>query len=82
MEDFGKVVAKRETSYGTAYIFDVTETTRAVIVFDKMDNIILARNFTYTEDTKKSIMSMCRLFYKKVKEALLKKDINTLESLI
>lgn len=82
MEDFGKVVAKRETSYGTAYIFDVTETTRAVIVFDKMDNIILARNFTYTKDTKKSIMSMCRLFYKKVKEALLKKDINKLESLI
>lgn len=80
--DFGRVIMKHKTSTGAVYIFDLIPSMRAVIVLDDDDQIILSRNFPYTAETSKSSFTVCRAFYKKVKELLFKKDLDGLEELL
>jgi hypothetical protein len=80
--DFGRVITKKETTVGTAYIFDLIPSMWAVIVFDANSQIILSRNFPYNELTEKEMFATCKTFYKKVKDALLKKDVDALEEML
>lgn len=80
--DFGRVLTKKETSVGTAYIFDLIPSMWAVIVFDENSQIILSRNFPYNEKTRKKMFTVCRMFYKKVRKALIKHDLNSLEDML
>ena len=80
--DFGRAITKKETTVGTVYMFDLIPSMWAVIVFDTKSNIILSRNFPYNNDTEKDMFTACRTYYKKVKELLMKRDIDALEEML
>lgn len=68
--DFGRVITKHNTAIGTVYMFDLTSSMWAVMLFDAESQIILSRTFPYTEKTEKASFAHCRSFYKKVKHNL------------
>lgn len=68
--DFGRVITKHNTAIGTVYMFDLTSSMWAVMLFDAENQIILSRTFPYTEKTEKTSFAYCRSFYKKVKHNL------------
>jgi hypothetical protein len=79
---FGKrLVQSREFSNGTVAVVEMTDNMWAVLASNKDNEILISRNFTFTDDCKKPVMQECRQFYNFIKDCFIKKQLQSLEDI-
>ena len=80
--DLGKIVTAKHCSVGSIYLQDMSNDMWAVtILADISGNVIVSRNFPYTEKTKKEVWNTCKAYYDQLKEYLYKRRLDLIESL-
>ena len=80
--DLGKIVTAKHCSVGSLYLSDMSNDMWAVtILSDISGNVLVSRNFPYTDQTKKEVWATCKQYYDKLKDCLYKRRLDLVESL-
>lgn len=77
--DLGRIITKKSYKSGTVYMSDLGNRMWAVVVLDSDKNVLLSKNFPYTQDTETVVFVQCKTAFKYAKECLLQKKLELLE---